>query len=228
MIIGIMGGMGPAATNYTFEKLIKLTDASKDQEHLHIIIDNNTEIPDRTEYILGNGENPITEMIRSAIKLELMGAGYIIMPCNTAHYFYDEISRYTNSHIIHMIRETAKFSQNTYSDSLRFLLLSTTGTYASGIYKKTFSEYGLDIIEPSDEDKVILMKWIYDIKSGVYVSENEFNSLVSRYVMDENIPVVLGCSELSYLSDIINIKKEYINPVSITVNLCIDLAGKKI
>lgn len=228
MIIGIMGGMGPAATYYTFEKLIKLTYATKDQEHLHIIIDNNTEIPDRTEYILGKGENPIIEMIRSAIKLELMGAEYIIIPCNTAHYFYDEIAKYTNSHIIHMIRETAKFSQNTYPNSLRFLLLSTTGTFVSEIYKKTFSEYGLDIIEPSDKDKITLMKWIYDIKSGVYVSETEFNSLVSRYVLGENIPVILGCSELSYLSDIINIKKEYINPVSITVNLCIDLAKKEI
>ncbi len=228
MIIGIMGGMGPAATYYTFEKLIKLADASKDQEHLHIIIDNNTEIPDRTEFILGNGDNPIVEMVRSLIKLELMGANYIIIPCNTAHYFYDEIAKYTKSHIIHMIRETAEFSKNTYTNNMKFLLLSTTGTYASGIYKEVFMEYGLNILEPKDEDKNMLMKWIYDIKSGVYVSESEFNAFIDKYTRDENIPVILGCSELSYLSDIISIKKEYINPVSVIVKLCIDMVKKKV
>ncbi len=95
MILGILGGMGPLATCEFFKKIIELTPAEKDQDHLHIIIDNNTNIPDRTEYILGKGKDPRIELIRSAIRLESIGADYIAIPCNTAHYFYDDIVKYT-------------------------------------------------------------------------------------------------------------------------------------
>ena len=223
MIIGIMGGMGPAATSDTFKKIINLTSASKDQDHLHIIIDNNTKIPDRTQYILGIGENPIIEMVRSAIKLELMGADYIVIPCNTAHFFYDDIAKYTKSHIIHMIRETAKSSKDSFPDALKFLLLSTTGTYISGIYKKIFKEYNLDILEPNDEDKKTIMKWIYDIKSGVNVTEEEFKSLVNRYTINKRIPVILGCTELSFLTEIMDLSENYVDPVSIVAKRCVDI-----
>ena len=85
MILGILGGMGPLATCIFFEKIIKLTKAEKDQDHIHVIMDSNTKIPDRTDYILGKGPDPRPELIRSAVKLESMGADYIAIPCNTAH-----------------------------------------------------------------------------------------------------------------------------------------------
>ncbi|MCG4585168.1 aspartate/glutamate racemase family protein, partial [Anaerosalibacter bizertensis] len=77
---------GPLATCELFRKIIQFTDTDKDQDHLHIIVDNNTKITDRTDYILGKGEDPRIELIRSIIKLETMGVDYIAIPCNTAHY----------------------------------------------------------------------------------------------------------------------------------------------
>ena len=128
MILGIMGGMGPRSTCYLFQKIIELTDARTDKDHLHIIIDNNTKIPDRTDYILGKGKDPRIEMIRSAIKLETMGIDYIGIPCNTAHYFYDDIVKYTNVKTIHMIKETAIFLKKANPNKKDYLLLSTKGT----------------------------------------------------------------------------------------------------
>ena len=90
--IGIIGGMGSLATCDLFKKIIDMTDAKSDQEHIHICIDCNTNIPDRTKAILGGGENPIPEMVRSGIRLQSMGADVLVMPCNTAHYFYDKIT----------------------------------------------------------------------------------------------------------------------------------------
>ena len=90
MILGIMGGMGPLATSELFKKIIELTDAQEEKDHLHIVIDNNTQIPDRTSYICGTGDDPRIEMIRSAIKLEMMGADYIAIPYT--HYFYDDVA----------------------------------------------------------------------------------------------------------------------------------------
>ena len=106
--VGIIGGMGALATCDLFNKIISNTSASKDQEHIHVYIDNNTEIPDRTAAVLHGGESPVPQLVSSAIKLELIGADVLIMPCNTAHYFYDEFIKYVNIPMIQMPKETAK------------------------------------------------------------------------------------------------------------------------
>ena len=84
-IIGIVGGMGPEATADLFMKIIKATPAEKDQDHLRVIIDNNTNIPDRTKAILGQGVSPVTEIKSTVSKLMHAGADILVMPCNTAH-----------------------------------------------------------------------------------------------------------------------------------------------
>lgn len=85
--IGILGGMGPMATADLFQKITALTAAERDRDHIRVYIDSNASIPDRTAAILEGGEDPIPAMTESLRKLELCGAGCVIMPCNTAHYF---------------------------------------------------------------------------------------------------------------------------------------------
>ncbi|WP_236913994.1 aspartate/glutamate racemase family protein [Clostridium sp. Cult2] len=227
MILGIIGGMGPAATCNLYEKIIQFTPATKDQEHLHIVIDSNAQIPDRTECIIGNGENPKIEMVRSAIKLETMGVDYIAIPCNTAHYFYDDISQYVKVPIIHMIDETAFYLSKKYGRNKDYLLLATEGTYMSGIYKKVFEKYDLNIIEPDKTDKEIVMKWIYGVKSSEFdVSLMEFESLINKYVGGEDIPAILGCTELPVLAEKIGVSKKCVDPISILAKVCVELREK--
>src|SRR5699024_10166329 len=107
--LGILGGMGPLATVKLFEKIVSLTHANKDQEHIHTIIDSNINIPHRSRYILGNGDDPLNELIKSAKRLENAGADFLVMPCNTAHYFYDKIVAVMNIPFLNMIEETAKY-----------------------------------------------------------------------------------------------------------------------
>lgn len=87
-VIGILGGMGPEATAELFLRIIKATPAQRDQDHLRVIVDNNPKIPDRTAAILGEGQSPLPEMVRTARNLERAGVDFIVMPCNTAHYYY--------------------------------------------------------------------------------------------------------------------------------------------
>ena len=225
MILGIMGGMGPLATSDLFSKIIELTDAKSDSEHMHIVIDNNTKIPDRTSYIMGYGEDPRVEMIKSLKRLERSGADYIVIACNTAHYFYDDIVKHTSVKLVHMIEETANFLKRTYPDKSEYLLLSTKGTYKSEIYKRSFEKFGLSILEPSEEDKGIIMEWIYKIKSGDFdISGDEYIALTSKYLKDDISTVVLGCTELPILAGMINLKKEeYINPTLVIARYCIEL-----
>lgn len=227
MILGIVGGMGPLATCELFRKIIELTDADKDQDHLHIIIDNNTKIPDRTDYILDKGEDPRIEMIRSIIKLETMGVDYIAIPCNTAHYFYDDIKRYTKVKIINMIYETAYFLKENNSKDRDYLLLSTEGTYKAEIYEKTFNDLDLNILTPDDEDKKTIMKWIYGVKSSEFnISLQEFESLVNKYMKDKDIPIIIGCTELSVLVERIGLTKKYFDPMTILAKRCVELGLK--
>lgn len=229
MILGVIGGMGPLATCNFFEKIIKLTDADKDQEHLHMIIDNNTKIPDRTEYIMGKGEDPRVELIRSAIKLESMGADYIAIPCNTAHYFYDDIKKHTKAKVINMIEETAIYLKEEYNDNRDYLLLSTRGTYESKVYKNVFKKYNLNILEPSDEDKEIIMDWIYKVKSSEFnVTSKDFEVLVNKYVKDKHIPSILGCTELSTLADLLNLSIKYVDPLLILAKKCVKIHEKSL
>lgn len=225
MILGIMGGMGPAATCDIYNKIIQLTPATCDQEHLHIIIDGNSKIPDRTKFICGDGEDPRIEMIRSAIKLEMMGADYIIIPCNTAHYFYDDIIKYTKATVLHMIRETAAYLKMSKPGEENYLLLATAGTYKGGIYKKVFREFDLNIIEPDEEDIRIVMEWIYAVKSGKFdVSLETFQNYVEKYMPNKEIPIILGCTELPLLADKIGVRNECVDPVSILAKRCVEIA----
>ena len=105
--IGIVGGMGPLATCDLFRKIIEVTEAGSDQEHVRVVIDSNTEIPDRTAAILAGGKDPVPELRKSASHLVSIGADLLIMPCNTAHYFYDQVAPTVEVPFLHMIRETA-------------------------------------------------------------------------------------------------------------------------
>ena len=143
-IVGVIGGMGPLATSDLFNKIIKYTDANKDSEHIHIIIDNNTSIPDRSKFILENGESPLNEIVSSAKKLENAGVDFIIIPCNTSHSLYDEIAKRINTPIINMIDEVAKELEKLNIKKVG--LLATTGTIKSGIYKKYLDIHNIETI----------------------------------------------------------------------------------
>ena len=134
--IGILGGMGPLATCDLFSKITQITDASCDQEHVRICIDSNTEISDRTNAIIHHGKDPVPEMVKSAVRLQGLGADVLIMPCNTAHYFYDRILPFVDIPFLSMIDETAKVISDR---GLRKIgLLATDGTLQTAVYEKAF------------------------------------------------------------------------------------------
>ena len=99
--IGVLGGMGTEATAYFYNRLVSLDDAKSDQEHLKVLLYNNSKIPDRTDYIINKVNNPVKELLDSVILLENAGVDFIVMPCNTSHYFYNELQRSINKQKLH-------------------------------------------------------------------------------------------------------------------------------
>ncbi|MCP4154353.1 MAG: amino acid racemase, partial [bacterium] len=142
--IGILGGMGPEATVGMFDNIVAMTDAKTDQEHIPIIIFNNPKIPKRTEAILANGPSALPMLTESAKFLEKAGADFIIMPCNTSHYYYEKIIKHIGIPILHLIKETVAYSVEKHVNLKRVGLLASSGTITTALYESLFKEKGVE------------------------------------------------------------------------------------
>lgn len=195
--IGIIGGMGPKATVELFQLIVNNTNAYKDSEHIHIIIDNNPQIPDRTSAILYGMESPLKSIVLSAKKLRRAGCDFIVIPCNTSHYYADEIQRGAQVKLVNMIEETAKeISLNNYKT---IGLLATTGTINTRIYENTCYKYGIRIVVPSEEKQKRVMSFIYDtVKAGKEdISLDQISDCFEELKCKGAEAFLLGCTELS-------------------------------
>lgn len=227
--IGIIGGMGPLATVDLFHKIVMLTEANSDNDHIHILIDNYTAIPDRTSYILGHGEDPKKFLIESALKLEVMGADVIIMACNTAHYFYDEIEKYIHVPFINMIEEVAKKIKKINPKIRKVGLLATEGTCITEIYDKVLNKYDIEVIKPDYTNQNIISNLIYSIKNGrKEYNLDDINSVLSFFRLQNIDTVILGCTELPLAFETLNIKGKYIDPTKILAQSAIEFVGEKV
>lgn len=194
--IGIVGGMGPEATLDLFGKLIRHTDAACDAEHIRVYIDCHTGVPDRTRAILEGGESPVPYIAESVEKLAAMGAELLLIPCNTSHYYYDEIAALSPVPVMHMIRTTAEALK---AEGVRRVgILATDGTLRSGVYQRELSACGIASVCPEGEDQVAVMRLIYD---GIKANAPTFDTAAVRRAIDTLRAqgaerIVLGCTEL--------------------------------
>ena len=200
-VMGIIGGMGPEATLDLFARILERTPVQKDQDHLKIIIYNNPKIPDRTEAIVKGGVSPLPAILETAEALKAAGAEFLIMPCNTAHFYYDELAAGINLPVINMVAETAKRVKETSPGKAKVGLLSTLGTIKSRIYHEAFSREGIEVMVPGEREQQEVMAMILAVKAG-NKREEHFRALAG--IMKTLIArgaggVVLGCTELPLL-----------------------------
>lgn len=194
-IIGILGGMGPAATADMFQKFIRLTPAHCDQEHIPLLISSIPDIPDRTRCILAGGEDPEPMMKRYVQALEDAGATCIIIACNTAHYWFDHLKASSHVEMLSMIDTTVNEVLN--SGKQRIGLLATDATLAGKIYQERLESNGLTFIRPTEAGQRVVMESIYLLKSG----EVEKSTVLMLQQRDELIRlgaevIILGCTEV--------------------------------
>ena len=226
--IGIIGGMGPLATSDLFRKIVEVTDAACDQEHVRVCIDNNTEIPDRTAAILKGGKDPVPEMVKSAVRLQAMGADVLIMPCNTAHYFYGRVIPVVEIPFLHMIEETAKEIKR---EGFRKVgLLATDGTCQSGVYKTVFDAHGIEMYAPSPEKQKSVMDVIYKgVKAGNRsIDLTGFYGAMEELFCEGAETLVLGCTELPVAFDLFHIDRPNIDPTLVLAMAAVGFAGGKV
>jgi aspartate racemase len=228
-ILGILGGMGPLATADLFKKVVLLTEAERDQNHIHILVDSNPLIPDRTAFLAGHGENPLRYLVDSAKRLESMKANCIIMPCNTAHYFYDDIVKEINTPFLNMIEETAKKISRKHGHIKKAGLLATAGTCNSGLYEKVFTNYGIEIAKPDKKHQDHIVKLILNVKKGRFNMDISGIYETIDNLKDKNAEIfILGCTELPIAFQVFNIKEKTVDPTAVLAESAIRFMGKKV
>ena len=200
MLLGVLGGLGPMSTVYFCELLIAHTKAACDADHIDMLISSRASTPDRTAFILGTSQrDPLPVMQAEAKRLQNAGADLLVIPCNTAHYFYDGLKKECSLPILNIIEETVAFLHRSGVRSIG--LLATDGTVRSGSYDRICRQYGMECITPTREDQTAVMEIIYDaIKQNKPVDRARFMEISDRLLARGAERIVLGCTELSLLN----------------------------
>ena len=223
--LGIIGGMGPAATCDLMENIISLTAAGCDQDHIHIISDVNTNIPDRTAAILHGGEDPAPEMIRSAKRLRAAGAEMLLMPCNTAHYFYDRVAAAVDIPVLHMPRLTAAVLRD--AGVKRAAVLATDGTVRSGVYGDALAAAGVEAVYPSEEHQALVMRLIYDGVKGrrIPLADIPAGEILAALRERGAEKFLLACTELPIAFRALGLSQDCLDPTRVLAFEAVRAAG---
>ena len=196
----IIGGMGTMATESFIHQLNKRIPASCDQDYLNYILLNHATIPDRTAYLLDNSKpSPYPDLVEDIRQQAKLNPEFFAIPCNTAHYFYDDLQKLTKIPILHMPREAVKEIGNRYPKAKRVGLLATHGTIADHVYENEIKKAGYEFVGPTDAIQAKTDELIYtDIKEHDFVDRQLFHGLVKTMINERKCDVViLGCTELS-------------------------------
>ena len=227
--VGVLGGLGPMASVYFYEMVVNMTDAKTDQEHVDMIITNRATTPDRTAFIVDNSkEDPSNILIDDAKKLEKYGVDFIVMTCNTAHYFYEKIEKNVNIPLVNIVEETIKHAKDTNHKKLG--ILATTGNIKTRLYQNMCEKYGIEYLVLDETRQSQIMEIIYDdIKSGKPANMDKFNSIVDYLKSNNCDGVILGCTELSILKNDNNLDGNfYIDSLEVLARETIVRSGRKL
>ncbi|ALO03977.1 amino acid racemase [Lactiplantibacillus paraplantarum] len=202
---GIIGGMGTMATEDFVHTVNRLTVTHRDQDYLNYVVLNDAQIPDRTAYILDhNCTNPLPSLKTDVQLLNRLGAKFIVMTCNTAHYFIPALTAITNVPILNMPALAVEAAcQLQQPRPLRIGILATTGTLKSQLYQQLIRANGHMPVVPTGQQQAQVMALIYeDIKQHDYVDRVKFHGLIDQLLNAADCDVViLGCTELSVAQD---------------------------
>ncbi len=228
--IGILGGMGPLATADLFTKIVNLTKADCDNDHIRVFIDSNSAIPDRTAAILGKGDDPIKEMTTALRHLELCGADCILIPCNTAHYFLPKLQEKTDIKILNMPEITAEQCRQLYPGKCA-CILATRGALLSGVYHKALEAQQVPYVVPDDSEQETLMHLIYDVVKAskpVKPEAETWQKVLSGLRTKGADYFLLACTELPILAAALTETGPFVDPTTELAKAAIRFCGYEV
>lgn len=225
--LGILGGMGPQATQVFYQRILDMTDAAADQDHIPTLIWSDTAIPDRTAAILGgDAEGCYRALLEGARLLEGCGCTALAIPCNTSHFFADRLQGELKVPIIHMVRETVSALCAAPNRPRRVGILATDGTVQTGVYQRQCEIQGLEMVTPSPAAQRLVMSIIYDeIKKGETRSREKF-AVIDRELRQLGCDAaILACTELSVYRSYHGLPEFYVDAMDVLARRAILACG---
>lgn len=223
--LGILGGMGPQATELFYRRVVEFTAADKDQEHIETLLLSDTKMPDRTAAILSGNTVPVYERLLADAKfLERWGAACIAIPCNTSHTFVPQLQTELKVPIVNMINETAAALKAL--GAKRVGILATDGTIRMGLYHAACERQGVEAVSPPPEIQKLVMSVIYDeVKGGRPVSGDKLSAIDAALVELGCDHGVLACTELSVCEGWKALRCKYLDALDVLSRRCVELCG---
>ena len=198
-IVGVLGGMGPDATVDFMAKVIALTPADKDQDHIHMIVDQNPKVPNRQDAILTGGEDPGPVMAEMAQRLEAAGADFLVVPCNSAFGFASVVAGAVSIPLVSIVEVTVEACD----DYSTVGLLATDGCLQSHVYQDALATTGITAELPGKDELADLMALLNGIKAG-YRGERVARgmaALAAALVGRGAEAIIAGCTEIPLVLD---------------------------
>ncbi|MDN5319304.1 MAG: aspartate racemase [Thermovirga sp.] len=206
-ILGVLGGMGPAATAEFLRLLATMAPAQRDQDHPKIYLLSNPQIPDRTQAILGAGENPFGLIKEGLETLAKWGAHILAVPCNTAHFFIDKMGDLLPAPLVHIVTSTLDEALN--KDERGAWLLATEGTIKTGLYDAHASQKGFQLYKPNPNVQRTITSAITAVKEGrPDKAKKALRNAVEELWSEQDLPVIAACTELPIAYEAASLPKE--------------------
>ena len=201
-IVGILGGMGPEATVDLMQRIIRLTPALDDMDHIRCIVDNNPKVPSRIKAIIeGDGEDPGPCMADMGRRLESWGAHFLVIACNTAHYYYDAVQNAVKIPVINLIDLVSNHVKVNFPEHDKVGLLASPVVAMKGLYTKRFNKLGVEDIWPDPDYQESLFNIIKEVKKGNITSnvQNDYTKVCENLLNKGAKIAIIACTELSVL-----------------------------
>jgi aspartate racemase len=226
--VGVIGGLGPAATLDFFDRILKRTKALRDQDHLRLIIDNNTKLPDRNAAARGEGPAPGAAIAAMARGLQTAGAEFIVMACNTAHAYEPDIRAAISVPFLSMIDETVKAVAELRPE--RAGVLAADGCLAANLYQDGLRKAGVETVLLNADSQRTFMELIYRIKAGDTgeVVRRSMSTLARKLEAQGAEVIVAGCTEVPLVLTQDDVEAELISSTDVLVDRTILFAGAEL
>ena len=229
-MIGVVGGMGPDATVLFLSMVVEMTAAATDQDHVDLDCLMHCSIPDRTAYILGRSPaSPVPLIQADLLILANRGATAAVMPCNTAHAFFDELQAACPIPILNMLTLAASSARREFPDARRVAVLGTRGTVQTGIYRAACEAVGLDLVPIAEPVQRLADTVIYDrVKAGVDVEPELYLELLDGGLRAGADVLLLACTELSVPERGIAHSRPTVDATMVLAEATVRAAGKPV
>ncbi len=233
-VLGILGGMGPMASQHFCKLVISHTKASRDQDHINFVLLNHATMPDRTAAILSQDQAEIARvqnlLLADCRVLESLGAKAICVPCNTSHYMMHRIEPELKAPLLSLIRETAKEMGRRHKGE-RVAVLGTTGTVKTGLYQDALRAEGVEPYVPSPESQARIMHLIYDcVKAGKPGDPDDAAHVEQEIRAAGCEEALLACTELPLLCEegLFDDPFFFTDPMEILACAAVSFMGKEV